>query len=70
MQKRTDSQINAERKYNKKRKGAPMIPIIYLTEKEAAQVERLRKRFGSKKAAVLFAIQTLCDVLDATEKET
>ena len=69
MHKRLESQINAELKYKEKRKGTPMIPIIYLRDKEAAQVERLRKRFGSKKSAILCAVQTLCDVLDATEKD-
>ena len=35
MPKRLESQINAEKKYQSKRKGTPMIPIIYLSEEDA-----------------------------------
>ena len=66
--KRLDSQINAERRYQKKRQGTPMIPIIYLSEEDAKLVERLRAKYGSKKDGVVTAIRGWCELLDAQEK--
>ena len=66
--KRLDSQINAERRYQKKRQGTPMIPIIYLSEEDAKLVERLKGRYGSKKNGVITAIRGWCELLDAQER--
>ena len=68
MPKRLASQINAEKKYQRKRKGTPMIPIIYLSEEEAKLVERLKGRYGSKKNGVITAIRGWCELLDAQER--
>ena len=66
--KRLDSQISAERKYQSKRRGTPMIPIIYLSEEDAKLVERLKGRYGSKKNGVITAIRGWCELLDAQER--
>ena len=68
MPKRLESQINAEKKYQSKRKGTPMIPIIYLSEEDAKLVERLKGRYGSKKNGVITAIRGWCELLDAQER--
>ena len=68
MPKRLESQINAEKKYQSKRKGTPMIPIIYLSEEDAKLVERLRAKYGSKKDGVVTAIRGWCEFLDAQER--
>jgi hypothetical protein len=68
MPKRLESQINAEKKYQSKRKGTPMIPIIYLSEDDAKLVERLRAKYGSKKDGVVTAIRGWCELLDAQER--
>ena len=68
MPKRLESQISAEKKYQSKRKGTPMIPIIYLSEEDAKLVERLKGRYGSKKDGVITAIRGWCELLDAQER--
>ena len=68
MPKRLESQISAEKKYQSKRKGTPMIPIIYLSEEDAKLVERLKGRYGSKKNGVITAIRGWCELLDAQER--
>ena len=66
---RLESQVRAEIEYQKKRKGAPMLPIMYLSQEEAAMVERLRALYGSKKAGVMQAIKGWCELLDANERK-
>ena len=68
MPKRLESQISAEKKYQSKRKGTPMIPIIYLSEEDTKLVERLKGRYGSKKNGVITAIRGWCELLDAQER--
>lgn len=56
---RTEANAKAELKhYLEKRKGRPRTPAIYLTDEQAAELDKLAQHYGSKTVAILAAINS------------
>ncbi len=56
---RSQSQVEAEKRYAEKRKAQPRLPGGYLTNEEDALLSRVSKHFASKKEAIFEGLKLL-----------
>ncbi|MEY8198478.1 MAG: hypothetical protein RPS47_04500 [Colwellia sp.] len=53
----SEAQVRAHRKNDEKRKSMPCLPTARLSESEGAMAKELYAKFGTKKEAILKAIE-------------
>lgn len=58
-QKRSDAQRAADKAYEAKRSNRPRLPSVYLTDAENQLLCELADKYGSKKAAIIRALEQL-----------